>query len=248
MAYNQNTARPTPVTRVAHPSNLVPEDFANNLRELAKDEASSDFTIVCKSNGREYKVHKTVVNLSSSYFKAVFNEHFQEGKTGRIDLIDDWEEGIEIMVHYFYNLHYKLPDWADTAENDRGLGRLKAHAFVWATADKYQVPSLKLRAAESFEDVATSARNVYVPIQRERATTQPAYVVSQPHLADLLHAIDFIYQYGHDLRRSVVKVWDFLGPDVKQAVARESMLGLIRKYPELGVDLALISTRHGVMF
>ncbi|KAF7194961.1 hypothetical protein HII31_03635 [Pseudocercospora fuligena] len=261
MAYNQYAATPPPGTtgrtrvQVAYPSNLIPENFGKNLRELAKDEASSDFTIVCKGNGREYKVHKLVVNLSSSYFTPVFNKQFREGQTGHIDLKDDWDEAIEIMVHYFYNLHYTLPDWADTAENDRGIGRLKAHAFVWATADKYQVPSLKFRAAEYFEDVATNARNMYVLNPQLQQATQPghqtisAYVVSQPHIFDLLDAIDFIYEHSfRDLQQSVVKVWNSLHPHVKQAIPNESMLELIQKYPQLGVDLATTSTKYGPMF
>ncbi|EME80094.1 uncharacterized protein MYCFIDRAFT_211961 [Pseudocercospora fijiensis CIRAD86] len=251
MAYIQAA---TPPPEAAYSSKLIPGNFSNSLRELARDETSSDFTIGCKSNGREYKVHTIIVKLSSSYFTPVFNKQFQEGQTGRIDLQDDWEEAIEIMVHYFYNLHYALPEWADTAENDRGLGRLKAHAYVWATADKYQVPSLKIRAAEYFEDVATKAGNMFVwnpqlqgPAQLGQQAMR-AYVVSQPHVSDLVDAIDFIYQHPfRELQKSVVKVWSELPLEVKSAIPEESMLSLMRKYPKLGVDLALRCTSYGVV-
>ncbi|KAJ5371881.1 BTB/POZ domain protein [Penicillium concentricum] len=79
------------------------------------------------------------------------NANFLEGKTGKISLPDDDPEAIYMMVQHLYGQSYK-----DTrlGLKDYGEGRALLNLNVYASADKYNIPSLEECAKEEFKDWA----------------------------------------------------------------------------------------------
>lgn len=73
---------------------------------------------------------------------------YQEGKTGKISLPDDDPEAINMMVQHLYGQSYK-----DTTPGleDYGEARALLNLNVYASADKYNIPSLEECAKEEFK-------------------------------------------------------------------------------------------------
>jgi hypothetical protein len=73
---------------------------------------------------------------------------YQEGKVGKINLPDDDPEAINMMVQRLYGQSYKdtRPDLEDYGE-----GRALLNLKVYASADRYDISSLKECAKEEFK-------------------------------------------------------------------------------------------------
>lgn len=73
---------------------------------------------------------------------------YQEGKTGKISLPDDDPEAINMMIQHLYGQSYK-----DTRPGleDYGESRALLNLNVYASADKYNIPSLEECAKEEFK-------------------------------------------------------------------------------------------------
>lgn len=139
----------------------------------------SDLTIVCGPD--TYKVHKAIVCPQSGFFRAACRPNtFQEGISGVVTLpcnpgrdLDaltapisteefDWDLDVEdksaakLMVHFFYHHNYpsKFPTYDGhgrlTAENVV-KGAMVDHAKMYAMAEKYQIPGLKIVALHKYQ-------------------------------------------------------------------------------------------------
>lgn len=85
---------------------------------------------------------------NKKYLSTMANK-YQEGTTRIISLPDDDPEVIHIMVQHLYGQSYEdtRPSWEDY-DDDRAILNLN----VYASADKYNIPSLERCAKEEFKD------------------------------------------------------------------------------------------------
>ena len=61
------------------------------------DEKFSDFTVICGTTGREYKVHRFLVSSQSKWFDRCCSRDFAEAREGKTTLKDDRPEALERM-------------------------------------------------------------------------------------------------------------------------------------------------------
>ena len=71
--------------------------FKNGASALHNDEKFSDFTVVCGTTGREYKVHRFLVSSHSKWFDRCCSGQMSEGKERRATLEEDHPEALERM-------------------------------------------------------------------------------------------------------------------------------------------------------
>ena len=149
----------------AHKNSIIARN--NILWESAE---YSDLTIRCGS--REFKVHRAIVCPGSHYFSTACNGQFKEGRTRIIELKEDDPPTVHRILRYFYNLDYDDTGDAasiapymleetsvndaevieDLTETEKALHtQLLNNIIVYAIANKYDIPQLKLLAREKVE-------------------------------------------------------------------------------------------------
>ncbi|KAK1762209.1 hypothetical protein QBC33DRAFT_602032 [Phialemonium atrogriseum] len=137
----------------------------------------SGCTIVCGSD--QHLVHKAIICPQSPFFKAAFAHDMKENATGTVNLEEDDPEVVKTMVYYFYHNDYQAPPRNSGCEsNNNSIGTVQPpgpnllhHSRVYALAEKYGIPSLKVLAVKKFtdetnhwrkhEDFAKAAREIY---------------------------------------------------------------------------------------
>ena len=62
-----------------------------------QNEEFSDFTIICGTTGKEYKVHRLLVSLQSRWFHRCCSRDFAEARESRTTLRDDVPEALDRM-------------------------------------------------------------------------------------------------------------------------------------------------------
>lgn len=113
------------------------------ISQLFDKEAFSDVTI--RSSSRFFKAHKVILCSQSAYFTSLLgpDSKFAESRQSIVELKDDDPAAIGAMLAWFYTFEYDK-----TKPEDVLLGVF--HLHVLTVADKYDVPSLKAKATESF--------------------------------------------------------------------------------------------------
>ncbi|KAH6623783.1 BTB/POZ protein [Chaetomium tenue] len=98
------------------------DEFLSSLDRLYKEGTYSDLTVTC--GGKEYKVHKAIICLRSSFFETACSGPFKKGKTGIVVLSDDDPRAVELMLHFFYYFDYPEPPRVhdEVSETPHGAG------------------------------------------------------------------------------------------------------------------------------
>ncbi|KAL9099732.1 MAG: hypothetical protein Q9163_004810 [Psora crenata] len=92
----------------------------------------SDFAVQC--GDRTWKLHRLVLRNGSSYFyEACKDQRFKEATESRIELKDSEPNVVGMLLQFLYTFDYH-PEVS-------GKGPLQTHAWVYAAADKYEVPT-----------------------------------------------------------------------------------------------------------
>ncbi|GAB1740576.1 hypothetical protein NU219Hw_g5672t1 [Hortaea werneckii] len=141
----------------------------------------SDVTIRCE--GREFKVHKTVICLASPVLDRACNNGLLETHTNVIDHKEYDAETVERMIGYMYTDDYPLPSAptirvpnytpraSGTTEELTIIGvnaRLVIHARLYAIGEYYDIPGLRDLAFRRFKyDVQTFAIEGFIYVVRE---------------------------------------------------------------------------------
>ncbi|KAK4500017.1 hypothetical protein PRZ48_008203 [Zasmidium cellare] len=222
----------------------VPPEYLKNLENLAKDTESADYTITCC--GRHFKVHKHVLSLHSEYFARLFKSQYKESSTNCIDLVDDPLAAVKSMIEYFYRFTYdwKVVESGQCADQDTALdnfassdaprapdqlpsSHLQHHADVYTLADKYDIPGLKVMAANRFESQACFF-------------TGPSSTITS-HVIDLLKVVPHVYTYTppneQGLRPTIVRAWRRVPDTISSTLGDERLRQLLEKFPDLATDL-----------
>ena len=101
------------------------------------------------SRRRWKAISRYLLVLSHNKVICVPTDAHKEATTGVITLHDPpvlvWK-----VMRYFYTLDYTTFDGAQQQPQNRSLWSLQAHASMFGMADKYQIETLKLLAAEKF--------------------------------------------------------------------------------------------------
>ncbi|KAK2768601.1 hypothetical protein FQN54_000457 [Arachnomyces sp. PD_36] len=147
-----------------------------NIKGVIDRERFSDFTI--KVEDREIQVHKLVLYTQSRYFATLLktenwkerrgesgamvnksrvriDKNPQETETNSIELHEDDPRAIEAMIRFMYDSTYNFGYTSDHKDKgyDHGCGDISSTILfirTYAAGEKYQIPSLKERAAKSF--------------------------------------------------------------------------------------------------
>ncbi|KAF2422098.1 hypothetical protein EJ08DRAFT_665002 [Tothia fuscella] len=106
------------------------------LAKLLKLEAHSDLVITCP-DGTKFNVHKAIMCSQSEFFaKACREGAFREGIDGVVS-VESEAQHVRAMVQFCYTMGY------DTTTN---TDNMLFHAHMYALADFYATPSLKILA------------------------------------------------------------------------------------------------------
>ncbi|RMY54279.1 hypothetical protein D0865_04810 [Hortaea werneckii] len=112
-----------------------------SLKHFLASGTYSDLTLVC--GGKEFCVHKIILDAQSPVFHKLLNGSFKIQETGksRIEVHDD-PEAFEVLIHYLYN--FTLPE--STSSDSRSKPAFAVR--LYAIADKYNVEPLRDMAAQ----------------------------------------------------------------------------------------------------
>lgn len=127
-----------------------------------------------------------IISAYSKYFERACSSPFLEASQQRIELSEDLPEAVKCMIEYFYKLDYDasegLPELGDQMTDDsppyieEPQFEMQRHAYIYAVAEKYEVPGLKTVALEKFKEQAArhgdwcvvrllwAARTIYLDI------------------------------------------------------------------------------------
>ncbi|GIZ49716.1 hypothetical protein CKM354_001274300 [Cercospora kikuchii] len=151
----------------------------------------SDFTIICGTTGREYKVHRTIISAQSRWFDTCCTRDFLEGQQRVTVLKEDDPIALEKMIEYCYKFDYSdtlstlVPgDCPADIDADGNIvesihtssiikSSIQLHAHVYAIAEKYEVSDLKGFAQTRFrEELAANMDSITVIAAGIRAVYQ----------------------------------------------------------------------------
>ena len=116
--------------------------------QYLQDATFSDLTIVCEST--EWKVHRCFIVPHSKWFERCCKGAFQEGSSRRIELEEDNPLAVARMITYFYTFDYDDSLTSVEANTNKVYNELDMNAWVYVTADKYDVPELRTMALRKF--------------------------------------------------------------------------------------------------
>ncbi|KAE9973043.1 hypothetical protein BLS_003780 [Venturia inaequalis] len=128
-------------SRSAH--NIFADDLLANLPNLRSSGVFSDFTITCDDS--IFNVHKLILGSHSGYFATMFASGFKEAQENSVVLEEDKSYIVDAMIEALYDGDYIYENDDDLMESEDMF-----HAKVYAIADKYDVPKLKILASEHF--------------------------------------------------------------------------------------------------
>ncbi|USW58092.1 Putative BTB/POZ domain-containing protein [Septoria linicola] len=222
-------------------------NFLKKLQRFATEPGRADFTISC--SGQDFKVPRTLLRLHSGYFANLLDSNWPQNKESRIYLQGDELSTVEAMVDHFRHFDYGyyitergyVSTQAHRSEVIEVTGGKQQevdvlfHARVWVAADKYDIPDLKVLACKYFErDCPKFDRDQYYGRKGSISTADETVWFA---------AVQYIYENSNPtepgLRASVVKIWTALPADIKKQLEKKKWLGLIEKFPDLGVDMIM---------
>lgn len=144
------------------------ENLYTAASRCLNDHRFSDFTIVC--DGKQFNVHRCFIAAHSKWFDRACSGPFKEASSQRVELHEDMLAAVECMINFFYTCDYddSIQNATSTSEpmDKEPNNALQLNAWVYATADKYEVPTLKALALEKFTLAAVrSSKNRLVMTQ-----------------------------------------------------------------------------------
>ncbi|KAK5741665.1 hypothetical protein LTR17_003871 [Elasticomyces elasticus] len=197
------------------PKPALPHGF----KELYQSGRYSDLTLVCGK--KRFKVHKCVLDTQSTVFRKMLGGDFKEAEQNKIKLEDDMPDVLAALLHYLY--HTALPTAAP------GITKAQSNFMVWvyAIADKYDVPGLR--------DLAT-ARFAEILVADENASNIDGFVAGiravQGHTAD-------------------IRLWDIVDREIMSNLEwladNDQFFELLKEMPELNKVLLKNSARNKVL-
>ncbi|KAL9076074.1 MAG: hypothetical protein Q9161_001121 [Pseudevernia consocians] len=190
----------------------------------------ADLTITCGS--LDVKAHSHVFCQDSYYFKVVCKGGFLEEHTQELKLPAEEEFLIRRLLRYRYTTGYSDEPYDD--EKDRPphiqappyVNRLHLNAQMYSTADKYDIPSLKEKAAEKF-DAAIQEMDA---LQRMNPQNESSLV------DELIEAIPYIYSStpdrDHRLRDRAIEVAMYRWRDFKKRLDLQNLIAAVPEFFE----------------
>ncbi|KAK3718337.1 hypothetical protein LTR37_005150 [Vermiconidia calcicola] len=152
-------------------SSKAVQSFRNAAKDYLFNDRFSDFTIVCED--QEFKVHRCFICAQSKWFERCCSGIFEEGKTNRVHLREEHASVIANMISFMYTFDYNDSTSSDTfkststehtlpkgSSSSKHLtspapsNALQMNAWVYATAEKYEILDLKALALEKFKQHA----------------------------------------------------------------------------------------------
>ncbi|KAK5123723.1 hypothetical protein LTR85_002359 [Meristemomyces frigidus] len=112
----------------------VPDALMRGVNRLFEDPKYSDLTIKCE--GREWRVHKSIVCTQSAFFAKACDGGFEEAEENTITLVEDDPETVDAMLQYLYK-----SDYAEATAATQPSA-LVLDIRVHAIADKYNIAPL----------------------------------------------------------------------------------------------------------
>lgn len=188
-------------------SDFVSKAMARLVKPIDPDDPEqypTDLTIICGS--LKVEAHSHVLCQDSSYFKVVCKGGFLEEQTQKLELPAEEEFLIRRLLCYRYTTGYNDESYDDEKDPPPHIvaptyvNRLYLNAQMYSTADKYDISSLKQKAAEKFD---AAIREIHV-----HEMTNPYAGVSL--VDEIIEAIPHIYDSTPDgdrrLRDRAVRV------------------------------------------
>ncbi|KAF3927915.1 hypothetical protein ABW20_dc0106917 [Dactylellina cionopaga] len=102
---------------------------------LLEDPCFSDITVYVGEKEKEYKLHRNILSVGSSYFKVVCKEGaFREGNERVVKIPDTDSDAFDIILKWLYSGEYSLPE--EKVDRD-------AFCLVLKAADYFGISALK---------------------------------------------------------------------------------------------------------
>lgn len=112
------------------------DELTSNLKYLLKHALHYDVILVCENE--TIKAHKSILSCRSRMFEAMFRNDTKEAREGKVVIHDTPFRIFEKVIHYIYTTEITFED-IDSAFK------------IYSEADKYIIPSLKLRCQMFFK-------------------------------------------------------------------------------------------------
>ncbi|KAF4312061.1 putative btb poz domain protein [Botryosphaeria dothidea] len=125
----------------------------------------SDVTI--KFSGREFKAHKIILTAKSGWFRGAFRSGLAEASAETIELHGDDPDALELSIRFLYEEPY--PRWTSDDEEKAHLNAMLGHITIYELANKYDIPTLSLAAAQALSSCFDKFSNVVENIAVARA-------------------------------------------------------------------------------
>lgn len=136
-----------------------------------------------------------------------------------MELVGDFKEVIERMITFFYTFDYDDTVAADpelSADSGRPQDHMQLNAFVYATAEKYQVENLKALALEKFKNRADFTNSAQLA-----STAKVVFQGISLREKDLR------------LKEAMVSLWILGAPELDDNMGQEKLTEILADVPEL---------------
>jgi len=168
-------------------------EYQKHLWAIYENMAFTDFTIICKAGGEEYKFpcHKAIIatGCASGYFARMFGSGMTETSSGEVELQGYYKDEVEHFIKFLYTL-----------EVEEEI--LEKHSVKFLKmADQYDVPKLKadvtnfLRSKLTMNTVLSTVLAAHSYNAPELKTAAIAFIVKMKNkveekgLAEWKHAL-----------------------------------------------------------
>jgi len=202
------------------------ERFRKATGEYLNNDAFSDFTIICQ--GRHFPVHRCIISAHSRWFQRCCAGKFREATDRDVTLEDDVVEAVERMRVFFYVWTYDddmssigADELACVALGDpKPVTSIQINAYVYAMADKYEVPDLQALALRKFKTAAcdlNGAEDSHLLLQRA------------------IYTVFRHVQLSHSdttLKDILVSLWTIGGSELNKRIGPEGITELVGEVPE----------------
>lgn len=202
------------------------ESFRKSAQGYLNDDRFSDFTIVCE--GKEFKVHRCFICAHSKWFERCCSDMFSEASAQKVELKDDLPEAVERMIHFFCTWDYDDNISVDSVPNiadPKPVTALQMNAYIFAVAEKYEIPTLKALALEKFKKAAANLQG-NIESQLQRATYTVFNHILLPESEEIL-------------KTTIVSLWVVGGEALTRQMPAASVQELFNDVPTFGFRLSM---------